>query len=267
MLRFSDATKQAKLRSLRDVPALAPFLLDRRLYTFDLLSGWSCPFAKDCLAKVTVSDTGKRKLVDGKDQQFRCYSGTQEAAFTPTYNLRKANFDYLRSLQKPLLISDNQTPISKRMAEAIHSALPSDAGVIRLHSAGDFFSPHYFKAWLSVAKLHQDKLFYAYTKSLPYWKQYKAIVDSLPNFVLTASKGSSNDSLIASEGFRSVEVVFSEAEANELPIDHDDSHAADPSKTKQDFALLLHGMQPKGSKAADAKKKLNGKGSYSKRKK
>ena len=255
MLRFSDATNQAKLRSLRDVPSLSPFLLGRRLYTFDLLSGWTCPFAKQCLAKVTISsDTGKRKLVDGLHQLFRSYSATQEAAFTATYNLRKANFELLRSLNK-----------SNKMFEAIHSALPSDAGVIRLHSAGDFFNPHYFKAWLDIAKLHQDKLFYGYTKSLPYWKQYKAIVDSLPNFVLTASEGSSNDNLIKAERFRSVKVIFSEADAKSLAIDHDDSHAADPSKAKQDFALLLHGMQPAGAKAAAAKKKLNGKGSYSKK--
>ena len=41
-----------------------------------------------------------------------------------------------------------------------------------------------------------------------------------------------------------------------LEIDHDDSHAARPSMRHQDFALLVHGTQPKGSEAADALKLL-----------
>jgi hypothetical protein len=63
--------------------------------------------------------------------------------------------------------------------------------------------------------------------------------------------------------------VFSESEALELglEIDHDDSHAARPSLKDQDFALLIHGIQPKGTEAAAALKQLKGKGSYSRTKK
>jgi len=64
-------------------------------------------------------------------------------------------------------------------------------------------------------------------------------------------------------------VVFSEAEAEKLglEIDHDDSHAARPSLRDQDFALLIHGTQPKGTAAATALKELKGKGSYSRKRK
>jgi hypothetical protein len=41
-----------------------------------------------------------------------------------------------------------------------------------------------------------------------------------------------------------------------LEIDHDDSHAADPSKKNNDFALLIHGVQPAKSRAALAIKQL-----------
>ena len=60
--------------------------------------------------------------------------------------------------------------------------------------------------------------------------------------------------------------VFSEKEAADLnlEIDHDDSHAADVSKRDESFALLIHGVQPKGSKASAALKTLKGKGSYGK---
>ena len=61
-------------------------------------------------------------------------------------------------------------------------------------------------------------------------------------------------------------MVYSEAEAAELglEIDHDDSHACYPSLKKQNFALLIHGIQPAGSEAGKAVRELNGKGSYGK---
>jgi hypothetical protein len=50
-------------------------------------------------------------------------------------------------------------------------------------------------------------------------------------------------------------VVFSEREAQELglDIDHDDSHAM---KKGSSFALLLHGTQPKKSRASKALQSL-----------
>ena len=115
--------------------------------------------------------------------------------------------------------------------------------------------------------MHTDRLFYAYTKSLTYWLKYREWIDQLDNFVLTASYGGRNDDMIAEHNLRSAKVVFSETEAGELEIDHDDSHAARPSLKHQDFALLIHGTQPKGSEASEALKALKGKGSYSRKKK
>ena len=65
---------------------------------------------------------------------------------------------------------------------------------------------------------------------------------------------------------REAVVVFSEEEAQELglEIDTDDTHAASYGG---DFALLIHGTQPKGTEAAQALKTLKGKGSYSRKKK
>ena len=74
MLSFSKAN--AKLDQLHDVDELQHWLQDRRkVYSFDLLSGWSCPQAKDCLSKV-VQIADKRKIKDGKDCQFRCFSAS-----------------------------------------------------------------------------------------------------------------------------------------------------------------------------------------------
>ena len=94
-------------------------------------------------------------------------------------------------------------------------------------------------------------------------------IEQLENFILTASYGGRDDSLIEKHNLRYAKVVFSEAEAESLglEIDHDDSHAADPHNQEKSFALLLHGTQPKDTEAAIALRKLKGKGSYSRRKK
>ena len=120
-------------------------------------------------------------------------------------------------------------------------------------------------AWWLTASENPDKLFYAYTKSLRYWIDIPNEMPILDNFILTASYGGRSDHQIDELGFRSAKVVFSEAEAEALglEIDHDDSHAAIPALRNQDFALLIHGVQPKGSDASKALSALKGIGSYS----
>ena len=248
MVKFSRAN--VKIQALAKVPSLVKYLKGKRkVYSFDLLSGHSCPFAKECLSKVEVNeDTGKRSLVDGPDTEFRCFSASQEVVYTNVYNSRAGNFNHMRQLSTASMIN------------LLSEAKPKDLGICRIHVAGDFFNPKYFKAWIEFAKMHNDILFYAYTKSLPYW--VKELGNIPENLVLTASRGGRRDDLINTHSLRSTVVVFSEQEAisQGLEIDHDDSHAADPDFRDSDFALLIHGVQPKGSEASAAIKELKAKG-------
>jgi hypothetical protein len=243
MIKFSKAN--AKLEALYDVPELERWLTNRRkVYSFDLLSGWSCPQAKDCLSKV-VQIGDSRKIKDGKDCQFRCFSASQEATFPSAYNKRKANFDAMRSLKT-----------TYAMACAITEAMPKNLGICRIHVAGDFFNEKYFRAWRLVAEWHPDRLFYAYTKSLNYWVKLRG--DLPANFVLTASRGGRLDHMIDQHNLRESKVVFSVAEADALgyAIDSTDEWAAIPEIRNESFALLIHGVQPKGSEASQAIKAL-----------
>jgi hypothetical protein len=258
MLKWSKAN--AKTARLADGP-VAKYLdstgmLDngRKVYSLDLLSGYSCPFAKACLSKAVKVD-GKRKIKDGPDNEFRCFSASQEVQYTSVYNLRKHNYDTLKENQDdwPLMYLE------------LWKSMPVDAGIVRIHVAGDFFNENYLKAWIHLANNRPDVLFYAYTKSLKYWD---ALKNEIPeNLVLTASYGGRDDWMIDEYGFRSAKVVFSEEQAEELDliIDHDDSHAANPDWRDDNFALLIHGTQPKGSEAAVALRALKGKGSYSRK--
>ena len=245
MVEFSKAN--AKLESLYDVPELQEWFgkTRRKIYSFDLLSGYSCPFAEKCFSKVKET-AGKRSIQDGPKTEFRCFSASQEATFPSTYDKRKRNFDALRGLH----LND--------MIHELNSSLPKNAAIIRIHVAGDFFSPDYMFAWINVAMMHPDVLFYAYTKSLSYWLRYNKYISQLDNFVLTASRGGRQDDMIDQHNLREAKVVFSEAEADALgyEIDHTDEHAAIPEIRDESFALLIHGVQPKGSEAAAAIKEL-----------
>ena len=252
MLKFSNAN--AKTEALKQVPELAQYLTDKRkIYSLDLLSGYSCPFAEKCLSRAVVNLDGKRKIQDGSKTEFRCFSASQEVQYTNVFNLRKHNFDLLRK--------------SDAMDSLLINSLPKNAGIVRIHVAGDFFNRAYMQAWYSTALMNPNTLFYAYTKSLRYWRDSVMEMPTLDNFVLTASYGGREDNLIEELNLRSVKVVFSEAEADALglDIDHDDSHAARPSLAQQDFALLIHGTQPKDTEASKALKALKGKGSYSRK--
>lgn len=211
-----------------------------------LLSGWACPFADKCFAKVDLV-TGK--IIDGPNQEFRCFSATQENIFPATRRQREHNFNLLRKLRTP-----------EEMAALIQASLPKkkkDEKAIRLHVAGDFFSQAYFDAWMIVAANNPDRIFYTYTKSLQYWINRLGMLPS--NFRLTASVGGKLNHLIEEYNLKFARVVYSNEEAAELglEVDHDDSHAYDSDKS---FGLLIHGTQKAGSAAGKAKQALANKG-------
>jgi hypothetical protein len=211
-----------------------------KVFTFSLLSGHTCPYAKECLSKAVADSNGKRHIEDGPHTEFRCFSASQEVQYTGVYDSRKNNGDILG------------VSVSKA-ADVILAQLPKKATIVRIHVGGDFKTQAYFDAWVEVARRTPNVLFYAYTKSLPFWVKRLDVLKTVANFVLTASRGGWKDSLIDLHNLRETVVVYSEAEAAKmgLEIDHDDSHAADPQVRDQNFALLIHGTQPKGSHAAN----------------
>ena len=200
---------------------------------FSLPAGHSCPFAKECFSK---ADRKTGRITDGPDTVFRCYAASLETR--PA--VRAAhwhNFDLLKSKKT---IGELTDFLSKQIPEALR---------YRVHSSGDFYSLAYFDAWMNVARMFPQTIFYAYTKALPFWVLRK---DSIPaNFRLVASYGGTHDHLIPAHGLRYSKVVKSESEAKKLGlnVDKDDSIAYG---TNDSFALVVHGTQPKGTVWAKA---------------
>lgn len=199
---------------------------------FDLPAGHSCPFAHKCFAK---ADKLTGKITDGGAQEYRCYAASAENYLPSVRNKRWNNFELIRGAKT-----------RESMAKLIETSLPH-ALVYRVHSSGDFFSQDYFDAWMDVARAHPERIFYAYTKALPFWIMR---INSIPkNFKLNASYGGRTDYLIREYKLKHVRVVNSVWEARKLglALDHDDSHAW---KADKSFALLIHGNGKPGSKQA-----------------
>ena len=229
-LKFKDANDKLKKMAKK---------LGIKLKTFTLPAGYTCPGAKDCLA---YADRKTGKIKDGKDTQFRCFMASLEATFP---SLRAMVWENLEVIRKALKMGVDEC------ADLIHNSLPKKFDVMRVHVGGDYFSEEYLLAWIEVAKRNPSKVFYSYSKSLHLMKRH-----ALPsNLVLTASRGGKHDELIDLHGWKEAVVVYSEQEAADkgLEIDHDDEHAAFGVK---DFALLIHGTQPKGSAASEALKEV-----------
>jgi Gene product 88 len=227
---------------------------------FDLPSGHTCPFAKNCLAKAVQRD-GRWKLKSGPNVQFRCFSASQETQYSGVREIRFHNLKLLRAcgndVSALVALICASMPDYKSRAPLLFANGKQWQGILRLHVGGDFYSQAYFDAWVKVARRYPTVLIYAYTKSVSYWIRRKRYIPS--NFVLTASYGGRHDALIQKHGLRSVKVVLSQAEADALglPIDHDDIHAMN---AQGDFALLIHGTQPAGSEAGKAWERLKGTG-------
>lgn len=174
---------------------------------------------------------------------------SQEVRSPSLYNLTRHNRDALGKAgsYKGMrdLIVEGLTDVFKR----------DEIKAVRVHVGGDFFHQDYFDAWMVAASRFPNKTFYAYTKSLRMWISAKDR-DLIPeNFKLTASAGGKEDELIEKHNLRKVQVVYhpEEAEALNLVIDHDDTHAMGD---EGDFALLIHGPQRAGSDASKSQSKL-----------
>ena len=226
--------------------------LKLKLKTFSLPSGWTCPGAKDCHSRAH-RDTGKIK--DGKHTEFRCFQASAEAVYPSLRNAVWHNMDLLDAILKDINVKQKW----KAMADLICESLP-EADIYRVHVGGDYFNYDYLIAWAEVARRHPERIFYSYTKSVHLWALFPKCTDGTragipPNLILTASRGGHFDSKIEENAFKCAEVVFSKQEAKDkgLEIDSDDEHAA---FGKKNFALLLHGVQPKGSRASKALQKI-----------
>ena len=238
--------------------------LGKRLI-FSLPAGYTCPNAGHCK---TFADRVTGKILDlpqsshATGQEYRCFAAMAEAR----PNVRDARWHNWNTIKEVIYgdgVQDPQGALEDTIAYGIwqHNKGRTQYDLCRIHESGDFWSELYFNAWLEVARQHPQIKFYAYTKQLQFWLNAKDHIPS--NFFLTASVGGNLDPLLAKYAHvfkRIAYVVYTEQEAADLglEIDHDDSHCFG----NKPFALLVHGMQRKGSKAQAALNERKREGSW-----
>jgi len=64
---------------------------------------------------------------------------------------------------------------------------------IRIHDSGDFYSIAYLNKWVEIANDNKEVIFYAYTKSIPF---FKGCINIPSNLKIIFSEGSKTDNLI-----------------------------------------------------------------------
>lgn len=196
--------------------------LGKGVWSFNLVSGTTCPYAKSCLA-FTDRETGK--LIKGKDMVFKCYSAAGER-YPAVRNLVWNNYEELLGAE-----------YTSQMVRLLLDAFPKNAKAIRIHAGGDFFSQVYFDAWLEVANRFPDVEFWAFTKSLPLW--IKRLNDIPENLELIASYGGTKDHLIEHYNLKSALVVSSQDEASLVHgLEVDDGDRLARMKNGRSFALI-----------------------------
>ena len=124
-----------------------------------------CPFAKDCI-KYCYAQKGNYKypsVIKGLNNRYEL---SKTADFVPQMNATII-------LQRPTHV--------------------------RIHDSGDFYSIEYLLKWVDIANTNKDVIFYAYTKSIPFFKgtfQGKPLIKVPKNLKIIFSEGSKKDILI-----------------------------------------------------------------------
>jgi hypothetical protein len=163
----------------------------------------TCPFAGEC-KKFCYASKGFYRFKGVANKHASNYSVTLTDAFIPLMSHEIAHY---KSKVKKLMV--------------------------RIHDTGDFYSVEYLEKWLKIIELHKDVDFYAYTKSIPFFKGRQ-----LPdNFRVIYSFGGLKDNMINKESDRHA-VVVKEVTADYVDGSNDDKVAG--LGTSKKIALIIH---------------------------
>ena len=201
-----------------------------------LPSGYTCPGARECL---TYANRETRKIKDGPEAKIRCYAAMTEA-LSPAYSaIVWHNFDLINKVR------NNEDALYDLYSWSFD--MHPNLLILRSGVSGDFYTQAQANALMRVADDRPNILFYAYTKSVPFFEEHLDCNGTVrPNFMVTCSIGGKHDELVYRREYKYARIVRDKAHADELGLecDHDDTHAMQPGES---FAQPIHGGQQAGS--------------------
>ena len=144
------------------------------------------------------------KLSDGTKMNT-CPNAGVCAAFcyakSGTYNFSNVKKAHVEKLELVLL----QRQEWKRLMNEELSKKKYQGKYIRVHDAGDFFSPDYALDWLEIAEQNPQCIFYSYTKEVNLFKSL--LTGKIPsNFIVIFSLGGRQDHLVDKQNDRHSDV-------------------------------------------------------------
>jgi len=139
----------------------------------------TCPFAKECVKFCYAQKGNYTRFPKIQDLMEQKYKISKTNTFIPLMN---------------------EEIIKKKVTH------------IRIHDSGDFYSINYLLKWIQIANTNKDVIFYAYTKSIPFFKGAKAgkpTVKIPNNLKIIFSEGSKRDILINNNSDRHARIFKS----------------------------------------------------------
>jgi hypothetical protein len=210
--------------------------LSKLVAHISLPSGFTCPGARECL---TYANRKTRKIKDGPEATIRCYAAMTEALSPAYHDIVWHNFDLINKVR------NDEDALFELYSESL-SMIPN-ALIVRSGVSGDFFTQAQANAVMRLADANSNILFYAYTKSVPFFEEHLDCEGRVrDNFIVTCSIGGKHDELVYRREYKFARIVRDKAHASELGLecDHDDTLAMLPGAS---FAQPIHGGQQAGS--------------------
>lgn len=150
-----------------------------KTWNFDIPAIKTCPFADKCKTYCYAAK-GFYKMPNVRRKHESNLDATKKSYF---FNLMNCEINELRKKNK--------------------------IDAVRIHSSGDFYNQGYLDTWIKIIESNRDIIFYAYTKSLPYFEKYSFGLSLPENFKIIFSEGGKFDHLIEAHNLRKVSLVDS----------------------------------------------------------
>jgi hypothetical protein len=157
-----------------------------------------CPSAGAC-APVCYARTGTYLFPAVR----QAHLDNLRAAFAPSFPERMLNElrrDRYHPAGRPHLPELSRAHLAPEVARLLDLGAP----LVRIHDSGDFFSPGYLAAWLTIAEHTPGVLFYAYTKEVRLLEAARPAAP--PNLLWIYSLGGRQDHLVDRDRMRHADV-------------------------------------------------------------
>lgn len=184
------------------------------------------------------SETGLKTCPNARQCATGCYARSGTYRFG---NVVNAYEERLKLTQQASFI---ETMIIEIQYKTSKSETKGNKCIIRIHDSGDFYSKEYAMSWFEIIKKCPKTTFYAYTKMVQIFEEFKRLNLIPPNLIMIYSQGGSEDNLIQTDTHRHSKVFENETsliEAGYVDASQDDMVAALGVSNK--IGLVYHGSK------------------------